>query len=204
MRLLAKLGLRAEYGPFFRVFDRDFLEDAHCGRKTFDEAAHAFLISAGLSAGQADEACRAGLVPPPQRGRVSALDRRPRNDLAARRRGRDAGSVVQQRAQRRHAAAAVGGTYRRFALVGRRLLAIRAARCPTLPVTRRRLAAIKLSAADVAFVGRDPLELRGAKSQGIATIAFNAELDAVANVHLQRFEDLLELCRFSPAHTAAA
>ena len=59
LRLLMRLGLRAEYGPFFRIFECDFLDDVHCGRKTFDEAMNAFLISAGLSAGQADEACRA-------------------------------------------------------------------------------------------------------------------------------------------------
>jgi FMN phosphatase YigB (HAD superfamily) len=65
------------------------------------------------------------------------------------------------------------------------------------------LAAVKLPAGDVAFVGRDAQELRGAKIHGLTTIAFNAEADIHADVHLQRFEDLLELTRFSPVRFAA-
>ena len=59
---------------------------------------------------------------------------------------------------------------------------------------------MKLPAADAAFVGRDAKELRGAKSQGLATIALNADADAHADVHLRRFEELLGITRFSPAH----
>ena len=60
------------------------------------------------------------------------------------------------------------------------------------------LAALQLPAAEVAFVGHDARELRGAAVQGLVTIAFNSDRDARADVYLQRFEDLLELTRSSP------
>ena len=205
LRLLARLGLRAEYGPFFRVFDRDFLDDVYCGRKTFDEAVAAFLIAAGLSTGQADEACRA-LASHRHR---SEADYRPligvRETIAQLRaagvtlgllcnseRGSD---VLRQRL-----AELIGGSPW-TAIVSSRDLGCA---MPAPVCYQVALAALKLPAGDVAFVGRDPQELRGAKSQGLATIAFNAEPDALADVYLQRFEDLLELVRFSPVHIAAA
>src|SRR5208283_5048170 len=55
LRLLMRLGLRTEYGPFFRVFDRDYLDAVFRGQRPFSDALDAFLIAAGLSAGQAEE-----------------------------------------------------------------------------------------------------------------------------------------------------
>ena len=59
LRLLTKLGLRTEYGPFFRIFDRDYLDAVYRGQQPFNDAMDAFFISAGLSPGQADEVHRA-------------------------------------------------------------------------------------------------------------------------------------------------
>ena len=59
LRLLMRLGLRTEYGPFFRVLDRDYLDAVYRGQRPFSDALDAFLISAGLSAGQAEEVRRA-------------------------------------------------------------------------------------------------------------------------------------------------
>jgi FMN phosphatase YigB (HAD superfamily) len=75
---------------------------------------------------------------------------------------------------------------------------------PSPACYRAALAAVKLPASDAAFVGRDATELRGAKAQGLATIAFNADDDAHADVHLRRFEELLDITRFSPLRSAAA
>lgn len=205
LRLLAKLGLRAEYSPFFRVFDRDFLDDVCCGRKTFDEAVAAFLIAAGLSAGQADEACRALAS---YRGRSEA-DYRPligvRETISQlRTAGMTLGLLCNSErggdALRQRLAELIGGSPWSAVVSSRDL----GCAMPADACYQAALAAVKLPAADVAFVGRDPRELRGAKSQGMATIAFNAEPDALADVYLQRFEDLLELTRFSSAHSAAA
>ena len=205
LRLLMRLGLRAEYDPFFRVFERDFLDDVHCGRRTFDEAMNAFLVAAGLSAGQADEACRA----------LESYRRRGDADFRPLIGVRD--TITQL-----HATGVTLGVLcnseRSGDVLRQRLLELlgdspwtavissRDLGCsmPAAACYRAALAAVKLPAADAAFVGRDAKELRGAKAQGLATIAFNADADAHADVHLRRFEDLLDLTRFSPARSAAA
>lgn len=205
LRLLMRLGLRAEYGPFFRVFDRDYLDDVHCGRRTFDEAMNDFLIAAGLDAGQAEEVCRA---------------------LNSQRRRNEAGyrpliGVRATLAGLRAAGLTLGilcNSERTGDAIRQRLAELldespwttvvssRDLGCtmPSPACYKAALEAVHLPAADVAFVGRDARELRGAKAQGLATIAFNADADAHADVHLQRFEDLLELTQFSPAPSVAA
>ena len=75
---------------------------------------------------------------------------------------------------------------------------------PEAACYRAALDALQLPAAEVAFVGHDARELHGAAVQGLATIAFNSDRDARADVYLQRFEDLIELTRFSPGRLAAA
>jgi hypothetical protein len=62
LRLLGHIGLHTNYRSFFRIWDRDYLDDVHRGRREFFEAFQAFLLSAGLSHSQIDEleaACRA-------------------------------------------------------------------------------------------------------------------------------------------------
>ncbi len=66
------------------------------------------------------------------------------------------------------------------------------------------LDAIRLPAAAAAFVGHDARELHGASHQGLTTISFNADPDARADVHLQRFEDLLDLAHFAPCGAVVA
>ncbi len=205
LRLLMRLGLRAEYGPFFRIFDRDFLDNVHCGRRSFDDAMNAFLVSAGLSAGQADEACRA----------LDSYRRRCEADF------RPLIGVRETLAQLHSVGVTLGvlcNSERGGDVLRQRLLELlggspwaavvssRDLGCamPSPDCYRAALAAVKLPAADAAFVGRDAKELRGAKSQGLATIAFNADADAQANVHLRRFEELLDITRFSPIRSAAA
>ena len=75
---------------------------------------------------------------------------------------------------------------------------------PEAACYRAALRAMQLPAADVAFVGHDTRELRGAAVEELATIAFNSARDARANIYLKRFEDLIELTRFSPPCLAAA
>jgi FMN phosphatase YigB (HAD superfamily) len=60
--------------------------------------------------------------------------------------------------------------------------------------------AMNLPPADVAFVGHDRVELAGASAVGMATIAFNFDPDAQADVHLTRFEELISV--LSPPTTA--
>lgn len=55
------------------------------------------------------------------------------------------------------------------------------------------LAALNEPVEDCAFVGHDVDELEGAKAAGLYAIAFNAAADAPADLHVERFTDLLTL-----------
>jgi phosphoglycolate phosphatase-like HAD superfamily hydrolase len=204
LRLLMRLGLRAEFAPFFRVFDRDYLHDVNCGRRDFDDAVNAFLMAVGLSQGQAEEACRAL-----QSYRLRAeADYRPltgvRETLAqlcdasvtlgVLSNSERTGDALRQRL------AALLGDLPWSAIISSRDLGVS---MPAPTCYQSALAATKLTSAETAFIGRDASELQGAMRQGLTTVAFNADADAHADVYLQRFENLLELTRFSPARKAA-
>jgi FMN phosphatase YigB (HAD superfamily) len=205
LRLLLRLGLRTEYGPFFRIFDRDYLDAVYRGQQPFGDALDAFLVSAGLSAGQAEEVHRA---------------------LDSHRRHRDLSHRlligVRQTVTQLHLSGVTLGVLCNCEHSGetlRKQLAELMGESPWAAVVSSRdlgctmpaatcyeaaLQAMQLPAAEVAFVGHDARELRGAAVQGMATIAFNSDRDARADVYLQRFDDLIELTRFSPGCLAAA
>jgi len=205
LRLLMRLGLRTEYGPFFRVFDRDYLDAVYRGEMPFSDALDAFLISVGLSPGQAEEVHR-------------ALDSQRRHSDA---RHRPLIGVRETIAQLHSSGVKLGvlSNCEHSGEAIRQQLAELLGESPWTAVTSSRdlgcampegacyraaLEAIRLSAAEVAFVGHDARELHGAAVQGLTTIAFNSDRDARADVYLQRFESLIALTRFSPRGSAAA
>ena len=55
LQLLSRLGLTTNYCSFFRLWDRDFLDDVHTGRRQFREAFAGFLRCVGLTTGQINE-----------------------------------------------------------------------------------------------------------------------------------------------------
>src|SRR3569623_457068 len=55
LRLLQRMGLHTQYRTFFKIWDVEFLNEVHCGRREYSEAFQAFLLSAGLSRGLIDE-----------------------------------------------------------------------------------------------------------------------------------------------------
>jgi FMN phosphatase YigB (HAD superfamily) len=205
LRLLMRLGLRTEYGPFFRVFDRDYLDAVYRGQRPFSDALDAFLISAGLTAGQAEEVHR-------------ALDYQRRHSNATHRPLIGVRETLAQlhssgvklgvlcncehsgEALRQQLAELLGESPWTAVISSRDL----GCTMPEAACYRAALNALQLSAAEAAFVGHDARDLHGAAVQGLATIAFNSDRDARADVYLQRFEDLIELTRFSPGRLAAA
>jgi FMN phosphatase YigB (HAD superfamily) len=205
LRLLTRLGLRTEYGPFFRIFDRDYLDAVYRGQRPFCDALDAFLISAGLTAGQAEEVHRAL----DSHRRHSDRSHRPligvRQTLA---RLRSSGvklgvlcnSEQSGEAIRQQLAEILGESPWEAVITSRDL----GYTMPAAACYEAALRAMQLPFAEVAFVGHDARELRGAAAQGLATIAFNSDRDARADVFLQRFEDLIELTRLSPDCSAAA
>ena len=198
LRLLVRLGLRTCYGPFFRVLDRDYLADVHRGGRDFYEALGAFLLSAGLTPGQVEEV-RAACV---AHRRTTESNLRPLTGVRETLGRLDAAGVaIAVFANSEHPAATLRerlepclGGVRLGALlsscdIGRIL--------PEPAAYRRAVEAMGLDAAQVAFVGHDSAQLAGAASAGMATVAFNSDPDAQADVHVDRLDRLLDLidCR---------
>ena len=194
LKVLGRLGLHTHYHSFFRIWDRDYLADVHCGRSTFCEAFRAFLLSAGLSVGQADEvevACRARRrelqrAARPLPGVIPTLQRLHRSGLAL--------AVV---ADSEHPAVALREQLQQVAIahmlsgivssidLGRTM--------PDAACYRAAIETMNLPAEKVAFVGHDTAQLAGAATLGIRTIAVNHDPDARADIYLARFEQLLDV-----------
>ena len=205
LRLLQRLGLRTEYGPFFRIFARDYLDAVHRGERPFNDALDEFLISAGLSAGQAEEVHRAlesyrGHSEVNHRPLIGVRDTLSQLGCCGMKLGVLCNSEHSGAALRQRLAELLGGSPWAAVISSRDL----GRTMPDAACYRAALQAMQLPAADVAFVGHDALELRGAARQGLATIAFNGDRDARADIYLQRFEDLLELTRYSLRGSAVA
>lgn len=209
LRLLLRLGLRTEYGPFFRLFERDYLDAVYRGQRPFSDALDEFLISTGLTSGEAEEVHRAL----ESHRHHSDAGRRPligvRETLAQLHgRGMKLGvlcnSEYSGEAIRQQLTELLGASPCESPWAA--VLSSRDLGCtmPEAACYRAALAALQLPAAEVAFVGHDARELRGATVQGLATIAFNSDRDAQADVYLRRFEELIELTHFSPGCSAAA
>ena len=60
LKLVTRLGLHTHYTPFFRVWQREYLQRITCGELEYWQALRLFLRSAGLSHGQIDEVEAAG------------------------------------------------------------------------------------------------------------------------------------------------
>ncbi len=194
LRILARLGIHSGYREFFHLWDRAYLPAVHCGRCTFDDAFRRFLSAAGLSAAQVDEvaaACHA-------RRRAVEAEARPlpgvRSTIA---RLHAAGVPMAVLSDTDRPGESLRAQTDRFGLQG----AFRAV-ISSLDLRRIKpdpaaylaaLAALELPARQVAFVGHDSEELRGAAEVGLVTVAFNYDPEARADVFLARFDGLLEL-----------
>jgi HAD superfamily hydrolase (TIGR01509 family) len=191
LRLLRQLGVSSDYRGLFRVWDRDFQVAVHRGEQSFCEAFREFLHSLGLTRAQCDE--------------VEASCR-------AQRRMLDTGlrvlpgvkSTLVRLGQLGFSLAAVTDSEYTAEAIGRRLdqLGLEGlfpAVISSFDLRRTKpdplcylaaLDAMRLPAADVAFVGHDADELAGAARVGMPTIACNFDPDAQADVFIARFEDL--------------
>ena len=187
-------GFTTNYFSFFRLWDRDFLADVHTGRREFREAFESFLRCVGLSAGQIDEVEAASHA----RRRHLEKHARPlpgvRNTLW---RLHQAGFVMGLLCDSEHPTAELRGRMQRFGiekLFPTLVSSIDLRHC--MPAPEIYLSAVKLMnlpPEQVAFVGHDRVELAGAAAVGMTTIAFNFDPDAQADVHITRFEELIEV-----------
>lgn len=194
LQLLHRMGLHTQYRPFFKVWDCDFLDDVHCGRREYGEAFQAFLLSAGLSRGQIDEVEAASQA----RKRQLEDDVRPFPGVRATlERLHGAGMALGVLSDSECTAADLQirldrlGIGRFFSGVVSSIDLERTKPDPKCYLTL--LSAMNLTADQAAFVGHDAEELAGASAVGIRTLAFNYDPGVVADRCLSRFEELLQL-----------
>ena len=204
LHLLGRLGVHTHYHSFYGVWDRDFLQDVHRGRRDFCEAFQTFLLSVGLSPAQIDEveaACKA------QRRQLENGARPLPGVKATLIRLHAAGLVLGVLSNSEHRADALLQKLDRFGLGGLFSTVISSVdleRTTPDPVCYcAAMRAMRLPVDRVAYVGHDPEELAGAAAVGMQTIAFNFNPDTRANVCLSRFEDLLGLTGASLPYAAA-
>jgi HAD superfamily hydrolase (TIGR01509 family) len=194
LQLLSRLGLITNYYSFFRVWERDYLDQVHRGERDFREAFAAFLRCAGLSPGQIDEVEAAGHA----RRRQLELNARPlpgvRNTLW---RLHKHGYVMGVICDSEHPASALRRHLVRFGierLFSTVVSSIDLKACmPEAACYFEALKGMGLPPDQVVFVGHDHLELAGAAAVGMPTIAFNFDADAQADVLINRLEELVEV-----------
>ncbi|HVX11246.1 MAG TPA: HAD family hydrolase [Pirellulales bacterium] len=193
-QLLGRMGLNARYRTLFGVWDKEFLDDVHRGRREYGEAFQAFLLSLGLSRGQIDE------VQAASQARKRELERGARPLPGVR-------DTVERLAARGLKLAVLSDSdlngdelqthLARLGLGGHFSPVISSLDLeytkPSPVCYRAALAGLGLPAEEVAFVGHDPAELAGAHAVGLRTVAFNYDAGASADHYLTRFDELLQL-----------
>lgn len=194
LQLLHRMGLHTQYRAFYKVWDCDFLDDVHCGRREYGEAFQAFLLSSGLSRGQIDEVEAASQA----RKRTLEGNTRPfpgvRGTLE---RLHNAGMLLavlsdsESRAEDLRSRMARLGIGRYFSATVSSIDLERTKPDPACYLAA--LGELGLTAAQAAFVGHDIEELDGARAVGMRTLAFNYETGVTADRYLSRFEDLTQL-----------
>jgi len=196
--------VQTNYRCLFRVWDRDYLGAVHRGEREFCEAFKAFLRSMGLSGGQIDEieaACNA---------RRREADQNPRPlpgvpatlavlhgsglSLAAVCNCVHTSNVLKQRLTR----FSIGPFFEAVVTS----IDLRST-MPDPECYRAALDQLHLEPSEVAFVGHDTAQLAGATAVGMKTVAFNFDPDAVADVHVEHFEDLIDVLGARRPYAAA-
>lgn len=195
-RQVHRLGHPCEFQNFVKAWDERFQPDVNRGLRPFDEALRCFLLSRGLCPGAVSELVAAGGH---ERKRIETQDRPMMGVAATLRRLSGAG----------YSLAVLAESDSPAPVLRQRLMRNGLGTCDLAVVTSRDVAAVQPEPAGyaaclemvgkpadvVAYVGRDNTRLAGARRMGLGTIALSAaksETDG-ADVHLRRFEDLLNL-----------
>jgi HAD superfamily hydrolase (TIGR01509 family) len=204
LRLLSQLGLHTHYRSFFRVWDREYLVRVQRGESSFAEVFRNFLLAVGLRQAQIDEveaACQAR-----RRDLESQIRALPgvKSTLS---RLRQAGLVLAALTDSEQTAEILGQRLERIGLGGLFTVIVSSFDLkhakPDPFCYQTALQGLQLSAAEVAFVGHDAEELRGATAVGMPTVAVNFDRDAQADAFVARFEQLVEILEVRRPYAAA-
>jgi len=204
LKVLHQLGVQTNYRCLFRVWDREYLDAVHRGEREFCEAFEAFLRSVGLTGGQIDEieaACDARCReaeenprPLPGVPATLAVLHRAGLSLAVISNCVQSAAVLQQRLGRFSIGPFFAAVVTSIDL--RRTM-------PDPACYRAAIGLLGLEPSEVAFVGHDTARLAGATAVGMKSVAFNFDPDAVADVHIEHFEDLIDVLGARRPYAAA-
>ena len=193
MQLLHRMGLHTHYRSFFKVWEQEYLDDVHRGRREYGEAFQTFLLAAGLSRGHIDEVVAASHA----RKREIETGTRPlpgvRETIA---RLSQQGVVLAVLSDSESTSELLHSRLVKLGLGGRFTAVVSSFDLertkPDPACYRAALSAIGMRTEQVAFVGHDAEELAGAKAVGLRTLAFNFDPGAKADRYLTRFEELID------------
>jgi phosphoglycolate phosphatase-like HAD superfamily hydrolase len=202
---VARMGQQVHYQPFIRLWDGEFQRDVWSGRREFWVALKQFLCAAGLTAPQVEElavATRAKLRYFDARIRPFSGVRRTLHRLAA----WGIEVVIVSRAPRLERD--LRQTLNQLDLGDCRARLI--ATCDLQVIDnagnyfRWLIQQLDCSPQKTAYVGRDGEDLAAAARLGILTLAFNHDPAATSNIHLEQFDQLLEIAAPSGCSLLAA
>jgi phosphoglycolate phosphatase-like HAD superfamily hydrolase len=196
------VGLHTHYTPFFRVWEREFLDRVKRGELEYWQAFRMFLLSAGMSSGQVDQLEAAGharrreleeeVLPLP--GVRQALARLQNLGIQLTLLSTSLLTRIE--------------VYQRLARLGVNNAFQHVLSAPEIwrdsPETNAVSVAISESNIpphQLAFVGRDSSALHHARAAGLRTVAVNYDDDAEANVFIEQFDQLLAVLPWEPAHS---
>lgn len=205
LQVLGRLGVYTHYQSLFRLWQCDYLDDVHCGRREHDEALQAFLFALGLSRAQIDE--------------VQAASQAKRRELVLRARAfPGVWSTLSRLRNKGLLLGVLSDSEATSDMLGHRLAQMGlgaqfAAVVSSVDLERTKpdplgyltvLEAMNLEPHQAIFVGQDGEELAGAAAVGMQTLAFNYAADMHAEYEVQRFEQLLELLPCDASQPAGA
>ena len=195
-QLVSRMGLHTHYGTFFRVWQREYLEQVYCGRLQYWNALRQFLSTVGFTRSQIAEIEAAGHA----RLRAFEEDIRPLPTVPSTLARLDnQGVPVGILAYAPWTTEVLEERLRRLRLEGKFATLLSSYELRMLaPVDqfRRAVAQLQREPSDVAYIGQDTRMLAHAREAGLQTLAINYDQDAVADAYLDQFDQLLQIIPF--------
>lgn len=205
LRLLTRMGLATHYHSFFRLWQDEYLDAVYRGRCEFEQAFRAFLRSAGMTPGQIDEVQAASQA---RRLELASSARPLPGVLSTVSRLHGAGLVLGIVSNSEKTSAELKGRLASWGMANYFRSVVSSIDLgqtkPAAVCYRTALSAMNIPAVETVFVGHDTAELSGARKAGLNTVAFNYDADALADVYLERFDELLCFSNDRPTLVTAA
>jgi FMN phosphatase YigB (HAD superfamily) len=192
IKLLRNVGVPFDQKSFRRQWEREFLADVHCGRRHFDEAFRDYLRQLGLRRGLIDEVAAASQGRRHQYLRETRSAPHLRHTIVSL---AQSGLALGILADSELRAAELEQYLTRLGFGGRFSFVLSSVE---LGHTKAEPEGYRVAAARfgkplerIAFVGKRTQHLAAAARLGMATIAFNYDDRARADLYLQQFDELI-------------